>query len=48
MAILLKENISITEIALAVGFSNASYYSEVFKRYVGVTPREYKKLGVNK
>ncbi len=48
MVILLKENVSITEIALAVGFSNASYYSEVFKRYVGVTPREYKKLGVNK
>ena len=32
---------SVTETALASGFSSSSYYTEVFRRYMGCTPREY-------
>lgn len=40
---LLKEgNHSILEIALAVGFSSASYFNTIFKRLVGMTPIEYR------
>lgn len=42
--ILLKDsNYNITEIAYAVGFSNAAYYSKIFKRKMLCTPREYRK-----
>ncbi len=34
---------SITEIAYQVGFSGSSYYSEVFRKYMNCSPREYKK-----
>ncbi|MDR1156946.1 MAG: AraC family transcriptional regulator [Oscillospiraceae bacterium] len=34
---------SITTAALSVGFSSASYYAEIFKRCMGMTPREYRK-----
>ncbi|MBE6567525.1 MAG: AraC family transcriptional regulator [Ruminococcaceae bacterium] len=33
---------SITDIALAVGFDDASYFARIFKKYTGQTPREYK------
>ena len=33
---------SITDIALAVGFDDASYFARIFKKHTGVTPREYK------
>lgn len=43
-ATLLKNtNQSITEIALSVGFEDSSYFSRVFKKYMGTTPRQYKK-----
>lgn len=43
---LIKEtNFRICEIAEKVGFgSNSQYFSQVFKKYTGYTPREYKKL----
>lgn len=44
LPLLLYEDKNITESALAVGFPNSSYYTEIFKRYKGVTPREYKKI----
>ena len=31
----------IGEVADAVGFADVSYFGRVFKRYFGVTPREY-------
>ncbi|WP_411677376.1 AraC family transcriptional regulator [Caproicibacter sp.] len=37
----LLRNRTITEAALSVGFSNSSYYTEIFKRYKGVPPRDY-------
>lgn len=39
---LLKEhNLTISEIAFAVGFSSPSYFSQAFRDYYGVTPKEY-------
>jgi AraC-like DNA-binding protein/mannose-6-phosphate isomerase-like protein (cupin superfamily) len=34
---------SLSEIALETGFSTPSYFSEQFKKYYGVSPKEYKK-----
>lgn len=39
---LLSEDNSITDTALRVGFSNASYYTQIFKRYMKCTPLQYK------
>lgn len=36
---------SITEIAQAVGFGGASYYAEIFKKYMRTTPRDYRQAG---
>jgi len=39
---LLKEhNLTISEIAFTVGFSSPSYFSQAFRDYYGVTPKEY-------
>ena len=35
------EGLSVTETALNSGFSSSSYYTEIFRRYMGCTPREY-------
>ncbi|MBQ2967926.1 MAG: helix-turn-helix transcriptional regulator [Clostridia bacterium] len=45
----LKESdYSITEIALLVGFTDSNYFARIFKKYTGVSPREYKKtLGIH-
>jgi len=34
---------SVTEIALAYGFYDTAHYSRLFKRYIGMTPTEYRK-----
>ena len=34
---------SVTEIALSVGFSGASYYAEIFRRYFGKSPTEFRR-----
>ncbi len=34
---------SITDIALSVGFEDSNYFSRVFKKHMGVSPREYRK-----
>lgn len=39
---LLQKHESITEVARMVGFSSPSYYTQIFKRYMKCTPREYK------
>lgn len=43
-SLLLLVNKNVTEAAFSVGFPNSSYYTEIFKRYKGITPREYKKM----
>ena len=40
--LLLSTNKSITDIATEVGFSTASYFISKFKKYKGVTPRQFK------
>ena len=40
---ILSEDQSITDTALSVGFSSASYYTQIFKRYMKCTPLQYKK-----
>ena len=43
-ASLLKySNLTITEIALSVGFSDSTYFSNVFKTKVGISPSAYRK-----
>ena len=39
-----KSNKNISEIANAVGYDNALYFSRLFKKYTGYSPSEYKKL----
>lgn len=40
--LLLSTDYSITEIALAIGFSDQSYYCKVFRRIVGIPPGQYR------
>lgn len=40
---LLKEHLSILEVAQKTGFADPNYFSKVFKKEVGVSPSEYKK-----
>ncbi len=42
-----NSNLSIEEIARCVGFSNASYYTRVFKKHKGIAPMKFKKLCKN-
>ncbi|MDJ0595352.1 MAG: AraC family transcriptional regulator [Pleurocapsa sp. MO_226.B13] len=39
--LLRQEKLSITDIALEVGFSNQSHFTKHFKRLVGVTPKKF-------
>ncbi|MDR2758539.1 MAG: AraC family transcriptional regulator [Spirochaetaceae bacterium] len=43
LAPLRNESMSISEIALASGFSTVSYYGEIFKRLLGMSPGEYRR-----
>lgn len=36
-------SLSITEIALEVGFNNSQYFSRIFSQWVGIDPRTYRK-----
>jgi len=40
--LLANTDYSIIDIALATGFENQSYFSKVFKKYTGLTPRQYR------
>jgi YesN/AraC family two-component response regulator len=42
-SLLSDEGLSITEAAIASGFSGASYYGEIFKRVTGISPGEYRR-----
>ena len=41
--LILFSNLSMTEIAIMVGFSNPQYFSKFFKEVEGITPVEFKK-----
>jgi AraC-like DNA-binding protein len=38
-----ERSVRVAEIAFSVGFSDPSYFTRVFKRYIGVAPSEYRK-----
>ena len=40
--LLKKSNMSVSEIALAVGYENQSYFSKVFKSHYDMTPKQYR------
>ena len=40
--LLAREDIRISDVAGMVGFDNFSYFSTLFKKYTGITPKEYK------
>lgn len=42
-SLLLYSNLSISEIAFSVGFNDSNYFSNTFKKCVGVSPRDYRK-----
>ena len=42
-SLLKYSNLTITEIALSVGFSDSNYFSNVFKTKVGISPSAYRK-----
>lgn len=37
-----RENINIAEVAFMVGYDDYTYFSKVFKKHTGVSPREYR------
>lgn len=41
--LILLSKLSMTEIAIMIGFSNSQYFSKIFKEMEGVTPIEFKK-----
>lgn len=41
---LISTNLSLKNISEAVGYSNPSRFSEIFKRINGVSPSQYKKM----
>ena len=42
--LLFKTDMSITEIALAVGFSTTSYFDKIFRKYYMISPNQYRKV----
>jgi YesN/AraC family two-component response regulator len=42
-SLLKYSNLTVTEIALSVGFSDSTYFSNVFKANVGISPSAYRK-----
>ena len=39
--ILSKQKVNISEVAYALGYSNLSHFSNSFKEYFGMSPKEY-------
>ena len=42
--LLTSSNLSVTQIANIAGFSSQSYFSQIFNKKVGMSPRQYRKL----
>lgn len=48
MELLINTNHSIAQIASCTGFSSQSYFSQIFKKTVGMTPQGYRKMHIKK
>ena len=46
-SLLFKTDMTITQIALSVGFNNVSYFNKTFKKYMNKTPGEFRKTEGN-
>ena len=42
-AMLADPDISLAEIAAAVGFANQAHFSTMFRRFTSITPRDYRR-----
>lgn len=40
--LLINPEYSIIDVSMAVGFMDQSYFSKVFKKYTGLTPKQYR------
>ena len=43
--LLQRRELSITEVAQAVGYGDYAYFSRVFKKLTGISPRQYREAG---
>ncbi len=43
MELLSKSNLSVSEVAEAVGYETQTHFSRIFKRFMGMTPMQYRK-----
>ena len=44
---ILRQNLSVREVAAAVGFQDAKYFSEIFVKRTGYVPSEYRRALLN-
>ncbi|MEY8352710.1 AraC family transcriptional regulator [Lachnospiraceae bacterium 54-53] len=45
--LLLNTRLSVTDVSIAVGYDNTSYFHRIFRNYYGMSPREYRKKNVS-
>ena len=41
--LMLQEDMTVKETAIQVGYHDPFYFSRIFKKYMGISPAEYKK-----
>ena len=48
MALLITTDLPVSEISAAVGILDNSYFSRIFRKQTGMTPREYRSIRQHK
>ena len=46
--LLLNDRVKLVDVALSVGYEDQSYFSKVFRKHTGMTPKQYQKQRGNK